>query len=128
MNALQKFVMLLFIIFVVSGCNSTDPNNISKHDIEIHLQSWFSNTPVKVFLNDSLMLSDTISTGSILAYASIIPVTLSEGEHKLHVMANKNAELEDWFEVNSTLYIGVHYDSLQSKISYIFQNNPFYYD
>ena len=128
MKIINNCVKLIIMMFLISGCTSTDPNEVLKHDIEIHLQSWYSNTPVEVYLDDSLILSDTVSTGYILAFASIIPMTISEGTHNLRVKANTHVEFEENFEVKSTLYVGVLYDSTQSKVLYIFQNDQFYYD
>jgi len=125
----EKYVIIASsVIFILFGCTSTDPNESSIHDFEIHLQAWFSNTPVEVFLDDSLFFRDTVSTGSIIAIAKIIPTNLVEGKHELRVTANGDTEYVETFEIKSTLYVGVTYESTQSKISFNFRTDKFYYD
>ena len=114
--------LILLLTLFIYGCNE------SSHDIEIHLQARYSNTPVIVFLDNSLVLADTVSTGSIIGVAEIIPMNISEGQHKLHVKANGNAVYEEEFDISSTLFVGVLYDSSQSNISFYFQSEQFYYD
>ena len=128
MKITQHLIVTFALFFFLFGCSSKVPNESSKHNFEIHLQSWFSNTPVKVFFDDSLVLEDTVSTGSIIGIAKIIPMNISEGKHKLRITANGSAEYEEIFEINSTLYVGVSYESARSNISFIFQNEQFYYD
>jgi hypothetical protein len=128
MKRAKNKIFAVSVILILLGCTSTDPNESSNHDFEIHLQAWFSNTPVEVFLDDSLFLRDSISTESSIAIARIIPTNLVEGTHELRVIANGEAEYMETFEIKSTLYVGVIYESTQSKISFHFQTDKFYYD
>ena len=128
MKRARNKIIILSVIFIIFGCTSTDPTESSNHDFEIHLQAWFSNTPVEVFLDDSLFFRDTVSTGSIIAIAMIIPTNIVEGRHELRVVANGESEYVETFEIKSTLYVGVTYESTQSEISFNFQTDKFYYD
>lgn len=124
MKILSRFMIILFL---VSGCKSKISNELSNQDIEIHLQGWFSDTPVEVYLDNSSVFLDTVSTGSIIAVAMIIPMNISEGKHKLRVKVGDSVESEEVFEIESTLFIGVNYDSTERKILFSLQKEPFIY-
>jgi hypothetical protein len=94
---------------------------------QIHLQSGFSNTPVKVSVDFSQVFSDTVTTGSILAFAAIIPVQVSIGTHFLNVTVANSVSKDTAFTIADTLYIGVNYDATIPGITYHFQRWPFYY-
>ena len=117
------WTILIFFI----GCSAKDPTEPSNQEFEIHLQTWYSNTPVEVDLDNSLIMKDTISTGAIIAVAKIIPVTVSTGNHKLCVVANETSEHMELFEIRSKLYVGVIYNPTQSYISFNFQTEKFLY-
>jgi hypothetical protein len=91
------------------------------------LQSWFSETPVKVMVDNFQVFADTITTGSILAFSAIILVQVSQVTHGLIFSAANSVSNDTTFRITDTLYIGVNYNKLTSKIRYVFQDRPFYY-
>jgi hypothetical protein len=94
---------------------------------QIHLGSWFSHTPVKVAVDNSQVFADTVTTGSVLAFAAIIPVQVSKGTHGLNVTIVGSVSKDTTFTIADTLYIGVNYNATSSRISYALQRQPFYY-
>ena len=122
-------VLFLLVLLLQPACNkSTEVLPPALADLcQIHLQGWFSHTPVKVIVDNSQVFSDTIATGSILAFAAIIPVQVSQGTHGLIVTAADLVSNDTTFTINDTLYIGVNYDEVTSNIRYVFQDRPFYY-
>jgi hypothetical protein len=117
--------VLLIIITILSSCEKGINSSIwpEKH-CEIHLRTGFDHTAVKVFVDYSQVFSDTISTGSILAFAAIFSVNLSEGKHILKVTAADSVSKGTTFVIHDTLYIGVHYGQ---TIQYEFKSEPYYY-
>ena len=107
--------------------NNVEPTNQDVADLfQIHLQGWFSNTPVKVRLDYSQIFIDTVTTGSIIAVAAIIPAKVYKGTHFLSVTADSITN-DTTFTITDTLYIGVNYSSTNSRITYRFQHYPFGY-
>jgi hypothetical protein len=106
---------------------TTAPQAIPATAFQIHLQSGFSNTPVNVYIDQSQVFADTISTGYILAVAVIIPVQINQGVHTFGVTIPNSVSKDTSFTISDSLYIGVNYNSAKSMISYHFQRNPFYY-
>ncbi len=80
-------ILSMLVLLLQPACNkSTEVLPPAFADLcQIHLQSWFSDTPVKVIVDNSQVFADTITTGSILAFAAIIPVQVSQGAHELIV-------------------------------------------
>ena len=94
---------------------------------EIHLQAWFSHTPVLISVDQSQVFANTVSTGSILAFAAIIPLQVTQGTHKLTVSIAGTVSKDTSFTISDTLFVGVSYNSTNGTINYRFQRNPFYY-
>ena len=111
------------------ACNSpTDANPPVLADLcQIHLLGWFTHMLVKVTVDNSQVFADTITTGSILAFAAIIPVQVSKGTHRLNVNVAETVSKDTTFTITDTLYIGVSYDETTSKIMYVFRHEPFGY-
>lgn len=59
-------VLSMLVPLLQSSCNkSTEVLPPAFADLcQIHLQSWFSNTPVKVIVDNSQVFEDNITTGS----------------------------------------------------------------
>jgi hypothetical protein len=94
---------------------------------QIHLQTGFSHTPVKVAVDNSQVFADSVTTGLALAVAAIIPVQVSKGTHGLNVTVGSSAFKDTTFAIADTLYVGVTYDATTSRITYVLQRRPFYY-
>jgi len=124
----SALILLLLVISLYSCNNNVDSTDQEIADLfQIHLQSWFSNTPVKVRVDYSQIFVDTVTTGSIIAVAAIIPVEIYRGTHFLSVTVADSITNDTTFSINDTLYIGVNYSSTTSRITYRFQQYPFGY-
>ena len=82
---------------------------------------------MKLAADDSQVFADTVTTGSVLAFAAFIPVKVTKGTHGMNVTVPKSASKDTTFTIADTLYIGVYYDATSSRITYAFQRQPFYY-
>lgn len=129
-NSVKSFIhytMLLIIILLLGlSCNKsteviTAPN-ASAGLCQIDLQSWFDNTPVKVKVDNCQVFSDTISTEPILAFAAIFQIQVSKGTHEIVVSIADTLFNDTTFTIKDTLYIGVNYHAINSKISYTFRD------
>ena len=120
---------LLLILFFINSCdNNVDTNKPEPADhFQVDLQTWFSNVKVKVSVDNNIVFDDTVTTGSILAYAAIIPVELNKGLHSLMVTVDNSLIKDTTFTINDTLYVGVNYSVASSKITFTFQHQPFPY-
>jgi hypothetical protein len=111
---------LLLILFFIYGCdNNVDTNKAEPADhFQVDLQTWFSNVNVKVSIDNSIVFNDTVTTGSILAYAAIIPIDINKGTHSLKVTVENSITNESTFTINDTLYVGVHYSATNSNVTF----------
>ena len=127
----MKLQICLSALLVVSvSCShddTTQPQLIPAKAFAIHLQSWFSNTPVIVFVDESQVFADTVSTGYAVAVAAIIPVQINQGPHLLTVTIPNRVSKDTLFSIYDTLYAAVYYDSAKATIDYHFQRNQFGY-
>lgn len=122
-------LFLFLLVFSFYSCNNNvDSNNQEIANLfQIHLQGGFSNTPVKVNVDYSQTFNDTVTTGSIIAVAAIIPVDIYKGTHLLKVTIADSITKDTTFTINDTLYIGVNYSPSTSNITYNFRHTPFPY-
>lgn len=120
---------LLIILLFINGCdNNVDTNKAEPADhLQVDLQTWFLNVNVKVSIDNSIVFNDTVTTGSILAYAAIIPINITKGKHSLKVTVENTITNESTFTIDDTLYVGVHYSATNSNITFDFQKEPFPY-
>jgi hypothetical protein len=58
---------------------------------------------VKVSVDDSQVFADTVTTGSVLAFAAIIPVKVTKGTHGLNVTVPNSASKDTTFTIADTL-------------------------
>jgi hypothetical protein len=128
-SIIHIIVLSILVLLLQPACNkSTEVLPPALADLcQIHLQNWFSDTPVKVVVDNSQVFSDTITTGSILAFAAIIPVQVSQGTHGLIVTVADSVSNDTAFTITDTLYIGVNYNEITSTIRFVFRDRPFYY-
>ena len=132
MTRSSKYIALLFLpIFMFQcACDTTTeaPHNDLAKFCQIHLQEGFSQTWVGVTIDNFKVFEGEISTISILGYAAIIPVQVSQGTHKLNVGVFNSTSKDTIFTIYDSLYIGVKFDAANAKLSYIIQRHPFPYD
>ena len=123
-------VLVLFFSLLVVSCedeNVTGSESKNAEIFEIHLQTWFENNPVQVKFDNEIIFDDTISTGSILAYASIISLDVTQGEHYIQVIVNDSIQGDTTLTIGDSLYVAVNYNSDQKEIGFYTQNEPFAY-
>jgi hypothetical protein len=125
----RRLCMLLLIItsFSCKRGETTQPQPTPAKAFQVHLQSGFSDTPVTVSVDQTLVFADTVTTGFALAVAAIIPVEVNQGSHNLRVAIANILSKDTSFTISDSLYVGVSYDSARATINYRFQRNPFYY-
>jgi hypothetical protein len=75
---------------------------------------------VKVAIDNSQVFADAVTTGSILAFAAIVPVQVFKGTHLLNVTVADSVSKDTTFTIADTLYIGVNYDAPIQRITYHF--------
>ena len=125
---LQFCLLALLVVSVSCSHNvTTQPQLTPAKAFAIHLQSWFSHTPVVVFVDESQVFADTVSTGYAVAVAAIIPVQIDQGAHLLTVTVPNQVSKDTLFTIYDTLYAAVYYDSARASIDYHFQRNRFVY-
>ncbi len=121
------FAVLAMVFLSCKDQGTNQPQGSISRAFEIHLQTWFFNTPVVVSLDGSQIFSNTVSTGSILAFAAIIPVQTIQGMHKLTVTVANSVSKDSIFMVSDTLYAGVNYNATNGNITYNLQRSGFPY-
>ncbi len=130
----KSFLNIAFLssvaLMLQPGCNT--PNEIPPADIvnlcEVHLQGWFTQTPVTVSVDNSRLFAGNVSTSAILGVAAVIPVHVTKGTHALNVTVSNSISKDTTFTIADTLFIGVNYDSRTSHITYYFTRHRFIYD
>lgn len=128
---MKVLLLILIISSVISlNCqNSTEPvQEPELADVfRIDLQGGFSLTPVQVKLDNTQIFFDTVSTGSILAFAAVIPVQIYKGTHTLSVTVDNLITKSTTFNISDSLYAGVNYNKNNSEVTIIFREEPFGY-
>ena len=128
----MKLYVFLFVPLVgLLSCKdqgTTQPQVLLAKVFEIHLQAWFSHTPVSISVDQGEVFAGTVSTGSILAFAAIIPVQVTQGTHKLTASIADSVSKDTTFTISDTLFVGVNFNPANGSIDYRFQRNRFYHD
>ena len=127
MKALAPLLVASVIHFACTDGGTTQPELPMAEVFEIHLQTWFSNTPVAISVDQGRVFNDTVTTGSSLAVAAIIPVHLTQGVHRLNVTVAGTVSKDTTFTISDSLFVGVGYDMNTETITYRFQRNRFPY-
>lgn len=127
---IKYFISLFIIITLVAGC-SDDVNSTNTEPTEqlrIDLQSGYSDTQVKIFLDNYTVFDDKVSTNDVVSVAAIIPLEVNAGTHYLKVTVNNLLTKETLFTIGDALYIGVNYSSSNLNIMFNFSDSAFLYD
>jgi hypothetical protein len=128
-SSVQIALLSLSVLLLQPACNSAaDAPPPALADVcQIHLQSGFYKTPVRVSVDFSQVFADTVTTSLVLAVAAMIPVQVYNGTHLLNVTVPNLVSKDTTFTIADTLYIGVNYDATTPRITYHFQRLPFHY-
>ena len=105
----------------------TTPSSLA-NVFQVHLQWQFSKTPVTVYIDNSVIFSDTVTSSPMVGVAKIIPAKIANGYHALRVTVLNSISKDTSFIVQDTLYIGVQYNKPNSLIEYYFTRKQFLYD
>lgn len=127
MNWLIKKSLFVFAIltFTVIGCSEDDSNPTSLTGettiLSIDIESHFENDDVFVILDDTLLLSDNITTNYTVSAAwSSGPLDCIKGGHHLVVGFTGNSLMaEHDFSISDTLSILVRYSVDNNQFSFI---------
>jgi len=125
-------ITLVFAIFILlePACErptETPPANIANL-FEIHLQSAFYHTPARVFIDNSQVFADTVSTSPLLGIAARIPAQVGKGTHIITVNVFNSIAKDTTFTIVDTLFICVNYNTSTSQLTYYFTRRRPLYD
>ena len=123
---MTRLTILLLAMFLLTGCGSDTSAPEPQRILEVHLQTWFADTPVRVEVNEMPVLDARITTGSILAFAAIVRVHVDDGRHLLEVKADDITGVIETV-VPDTSYIGVCYNATEHHLTFIPSKRPFAY-
>lgn len=115
---------ILPLLFAGCELDGTAGEPTAAH-LEVHVQTWFHDTPVRVWIDGRQVLDDEVSTGAILAYAATISTQVGAGPHHLRARVDGIAA-DTTVSVDDTLYVGV--DRMEDgRIAFHAQRTPFAY-
>jgi hypothetical protein len=127
---MKQTIILCTLAFIFFQCKhevTTSPKPVPASVFRIDLQSGFSNTPVVVYVDQSQVFADTVSTNIAVSVAAIIPVQINQGIHTLGIVIPNSVSKDTSFLVPDSLYVGVGYSALKGTIDFIFWQRPFPY-
>lgn len=122
----MKRIALAALMLLPLGCGSDPQRPAADVDLEIHLQTGFSETLVWVNVDGSEVFHGCVTTGRVLAYAAIIPVRVEGPWHHVAVSTGDRALAEADFGTG-TPYIGVQYDPATREVSWNPSKDRFHY-
>jgi hypothetical protein len=116
----RVFIVLLFLALLgVGGCNDDRSVQPQTSSVNVHLQTGFLDTPVRLKLNGVSVFYGRVTTDSCylnngLAATLLYPVT--QDTCRLMVEIADTLESETAFSAVRTPYVAVGYDSASSRI------------
>ena len=120
-------VLGFLAIVIILGCGSDDCTLRPERILEVHLQTGFVDTPVRVEVDETLVLDARITTGTVLAFAAIVPVAVNDTRHLLGVQVDSLAIAVTEILVSETPYVGVCYDEAERAVTFVPSAQPFVY-
>jgi len=127
---MKQTIILCTLAFIFFQCKhevTTSPKPVPASVFRIDLQDGFSNTPVVVYVDQSRVFADTVSTNIAVSVAAIIPVQINQGIHTLGIVIPNSVSKDTSFLVLDSLYVGVGYSALNGTIDFVFWQRPFPY-
>ena len=88
--------------------------------IEVHLWQTYSRDQVQIKIDEQVIFFGEVTTDDILSLASTIPVTISEGSHRIGVTVNDSVEEEAKFGTEDLAVIAVSYSPEEEEVSFEF--------
>lgn len=89
-------------------------------EIEVHLWQTHDNDEVQIEIDDQVVFSDVVTTDGILSLAAKIPISVSEGSHRISVMVNNSAVAETVFRTQDLVVIAVSFSPSEETIWFEF--------
>lgn len=124
-------VALTLLVTAVTGCSLTtsedDLDARSADLFAVHVQRFYHETPIRLKLDNQVILDDTVTTSLFLGVASIVPVDIQNGRHQLRATVDGKVSAEKTFVVKDTLYLVVNYDRERQEIIFGAQRTGFLY-
>ena len=125
---LKTFAVILVIIITCMNCKHTTETVNEPADVfEVHLQAYYDDTPARIVLDGNIILDERITTGTILAYASILHPEIDQGPHRLQAFINETATADTTITVGDTLRVVVNYVPQRNEIMIWATKRPFPY-
>ena len=121
------YAVFLMVLYGCADTGTVEPEPPMAQAFAIHLQSGYAHTPVIVSIDHARVFQDTVSTGYVLAFAAIIPVSVTQGMHSLTVTVPDTVSKDTTFTIVDTLFVAVQYSSSARSLEYHLQRKPFYY-
>ena len=119
-------ILFLSLVLFLIGCNEfstlggkdKNKNSVVKKVLAIDIESDFKNDSVSVALDDSILISQRITTNNTLNAAWLSgPHEYNEGNHKIDVkVLNLNKSKAYGFTLSDTLTIRVNYNRTNGEI------------
>jgi hypothetical protein len=88
--------------------------------IEVHLWQTYRSDRVEVTIDGQPVFSDEVTTDDVLSLAETIPVTLSEGAHRIGVTVNDSVEEVVKFSTRDLAVIAVSYSPEEQELTFDF--------
>ena len=88
--------------------------------IEVHLWQAYSRDQVQIKIDEHVIFSGEVTTDDTLSLAATIPVTVSEGPHRISVKVNDSVEEEAKFGTQDLMVIAVSYSPEEEELSFEF--------
>ena len=96
-------------------------------EIEVHLWQTYKNDEVQIEIDEQVVFSDVVTTDDILSLAARIPLSVSEGSHRISVMINNSAVAQTMFRTQDLVVIAVSFSPSEESIWFEFLDSyPIY--
>ena len=89
-------------------------------EIEVHLWQDYNRNEVQIEIDGQVVFSDVVTTNDILSLAARIPLSVSEGSHRISVMINDATAAETTFRTQDLVVIAVSIDPSEENIWFEF--------
>lgn len=105
-----RFLVLHACVFVAS-CQVLAPEENDAGLLEVHLQSAFEQTPVRIELDSQVIFDSLATTNHIAGLAERVATRTSSGAHILEVLIDNEHRSTQQVILGPALYVGIQYRS-----------------
>lgn len=121
----SRFLILAACLFA-SSCQVFAPEDKEGGVLEVHLQSSFDQTPVRITLDSQVIFDSLATTDHIVGLATRVSIRTSPGVHTLKLLINGEQQDAQQIIVDPILHVGVAYNS-SGEIVIRFSKSDFVY-